>query len=97
MQTRDHKNVSGTRLIILSFSAYGWIIKMTGNEINRRSFPLADKVKYDHLYYVADWLIEVVKIFKKWHIADIAGFIYSENTHHGKMLSNNKNTKSWNI
>lgn len=54
MQTRDRENASGTRLIILSFSAYGWIIKMTGNEINRRSFPLADKVKYDHLYYVAD-------------------------------------------
>lgn len=41
-----------------------------------------------------DWSCENIK---KWHIADIAGFIYSENTHHGKMLSNNKNTKSWNI
>lgn len=64
MQTHDHENASGTWLIILSFSAYGWIIKMTGNEINSRSFPLADKVKYDHLHCVADWLIEGVKILK---------------------------------
>lgn len=62
MQTRDHENVSWTQLITLSFSAYGWIIKMTGNEINSRSFPLADKVKYDHLHYGADWLNGVVKI-----------------------------------